>query len=78
MSKNAIEILEQQELIQKLIDAGYGKVIDALLLNETKSFTRSGRVNKSGMCRVLGYKTKQLEDTFEACREILKGNFELD
>lgn len=67
-----IESLERQELIQKLIDRGYGELIDALLMNETKVYTKKGRLNKSGACRVLGWKPKELEDALEACREILQ------
>lgn len=71
MPKSSLEILEQQELIQKLIDQGYGELIDALLMNESKVYTKKGRLNKSGACRVLGWKTKQLEDALEACKGIL-------
>jgi hypothetical protein len=70
--KNYIEILEQQELIQKLIDAGYGELVDILLSNESKVYTKKGRLNKSGACRVLGWKNKELEDALEACKDILK------
>lgn len=72
MANNSIEVLERQELIQKLIDRGYGPLVDALLMNETKVYTKKGRLNKSGACRVLSYKTKQLEDALRECREILK------
>lgn len=72
MAKNLIEILERQELLQKLQDAGYGELIEALLLNENKVYTKKGRLNKSGACRVLGWKTKQLEEALEACKDIIK------
>jgi hypothetical protein len=75
MPKSSIEILEQQELIQKLIDQGYGELVDALLSNENEVYTKKGRLNKCGACRVLKWKAKQLEDALEACREILKDNF---
>ena len=71
MGKNMIEILEQQELIQKLIDAGYGELVDVFLSNESQVYTKKGRLNKSGACRVLDWKTKQLEDALESCRGIL-------
>lgn len=74
MQKSSLEILEQQELIQKLVDQGYGELIDALLMNENATYTKKGRLNKSGACRVLNWKTKQLEDALAACREILKDN----
>ena len=67
-----INFLERQELLQKLIDKGYGNLVEALLLNESKVYTKSGRCNKSGMCRVLNWKPKMLEDAFSKCREILK------
>lgn len=75
---NPITQFERQELIQKLIDSGYGELIDALLSNESKVYTKKGRLNKSGACRVLGWKPKELEDALEACREILKGDFILE
>jgi len=53
MSKNMIEVLEQQELIQKLIDAGYSELVDVFLSNESQVYTKKGRLNKSGACRVL-------------------------
>lgn len=74
--KNSIESLEQEELIQKLIENGYGELIEALLMNENKVYTKKGRLNKSGACRVLGWKTKELEDALLACKEILKDEVE--
>lgn len=71
MSKNLIECLETQEQIQKLIDAGHSDLVEAFLGNEGRVYTKKGRLNKSGACRVLGCKTKQLEDALEACRELL-------
>lgn len=74
MAKSLIDILEQQELIDKLVKAGYGELIDSILMNEGKCFTKKGRPNKSGICRVLGSKTKQLEDAFSECRMILEND----
>ena len=76
MAKNPIEILEQQECIQKLIDKGYGSLVDALLENENQCYTKKARLNKSGTCRVLGYKNKQLEDALKECRAILESEFD--
>ena len=42
MGKNFTEILEQQDVIQKLVDKGYGELIDALLMNESKVYTKKG------------------------------------
>ena len=66
-----IEILERNELIQKLVDNGYGELVEALLYNEGKVYTKKGRLNKCGACRVLGWKTKNLEDALAECRRIL-------
>jgi len=71
-----VEILERTELIQKLVDSGYGELIEALLYNESKVYTKKGRLNKSGACRVLGWKTKQLEDSLAECRRIISGGEE--
>jgi nucleoside-diphosphate-sugar epimerase len=78
MSKNLTEVLEQQELIQKLTERSplIAKFIDALLMNEAKVYTKKGRLNKSGACRVLGWKTKQLEDIIEECRCVFPDLFE--
>jgi hypothetical protein len=71
MSGNFIEGIERDELIQKLIDAGYGDKVDALLSNETKWTTKKDRLNKSGACRVLDCKPKELDQMMERWREIL-------
>lgn len=75
---NILEFLERQELLQKLIDRGYGKLVEAMLLNESKVYTKKGRLNKSGACRVLGWKPKQLEDALNKCREILSEDLAID
>jgi len=72
VKSNLLEILEQQEMIQKLTNRGFGELVEALLSNENKVYTKKGRLNKSGACRVLGWKPKQLEDALSACRDILK------
>lgn len=76
MKSNMLELLEQQELLQKLQAAGFGEFIDILLSNEKKVYTKKGRLNKSGACRILGWKPKQLEEALEKCKEILKKEFE--
>lgn len=72
---NLLDLLEQQELIQKLKDNGYEELVEALLSNENKVYTKKGRLNKSGACRVMDVKGKQLEDVLKSCREILKKEF---
>ena len=76
MVSSMVEDIERQELIQKLIKKGYGELIEALLSNENKVYTKKGRLNKSGTCRVLGWKSKQLEDALEECKNILETDFE--
>lgn len=71
MASNHVDILERQESLDKLVKSGYRDMIEAFLLNESKVYTKRGRLNKSGACRVLGWKTKQLEDAFNECRKIL-------
>lgn len=69
---NSFDQLENQELIQKLIDSGFGDLVDAFLLNDGKVYTKKGRLNKSGACRVLKCKPKDLEDSLKACQELLR------
>lgn len=71
---NIIDQIEKQELIRKLIERGYAPLIEALLDNEKEVYTKKGRLNKSGACRVLGWKPKDLEQALEACRDILKND----
>lgn len=77
MGDSVIESLERQEIIDKLINSGYGKLVEMLLNGDGKVFTRKGRLNKSGACRALGWKAKQLEDALEGCKEILGPDFEI-
>lgn len=75
MKGSLLDILERQELIQKLIDKGHGELIEIFLMNENKVYTKKGRLNKSGACRALGCKPKDLQKKLDACREILKNEF---
>lgn len=68
---SAIENIERQELINKLIAAGYGEIVDALLEDDKKVYTKKGRLNKSGACRRLNLKSKQLEDKLAEMRALL-------
>lgn len=69
---NGIENLEMQELIDKLVKNGYGDIVKALLEDEKEVYTKRGRLNKSGACRKLNVKSKQLEDKLAEMRELLK------
>jgi len=67
-----IHDIETKELIDKLIEHGHSDVVNAFLLNDGKCYTKKGRLNKSGACRVLDYKPKQLDDRFELMRKLLE------
>jgi hypothetical protein len=69
---NILDDIERQELIQKLIKSGYGDIVQVLLENENKVYTKKGRLNKSGACRKLKLKTKQLEDKLLEMKNLLK------
>lgn len=71
----SIEDLERQELINKLISNGYGEIVE-ILLEENKIYTKKGRLNKSGACRKLKLKSKQLEDKLAEMRELLSEDME--
>jgi len=77
MRKNndLIEVLERQEIIKKLADQGFEELVEGLLANENKVYTKKRRLNKSGACRVLGWKGKQLEDALAECKEILRNEY---
>ena len=66
---NEYQRIEIQELIDKLNLSGYAKLVEALM-TET-SFTKGCRLNKSAVCRKLGWSTKELEDALEMCKELL-------
>ena len=72
MFNNFVEIIERQELLQKIEKAGYGRILELFLTNEGKVYTKKGRLNKSGACRKLKLKTKQLEDKLEEMKNLLK------
>jgi hypothetical protein len=67
-----IRDLEIKELIAKLIEHGHSDIVNAFLLNDGKCYTKKGRLNKSGACRVLDFKPKQLDDRFALMRKLLE------
>jgi len=68
---SATDHIERQELINKLVAAGYGDIVEALLDDDKKVYTKKGRLNKSGACRRLNLKSKQLEDKLAEMRALL-------
>jgi hypothetical protein len=74
---SATESIEMQEILEKLNDAGYSKIIDVFLSNENKVYTKKGRLNQSGACRILGCKPKELKEILEKCKEIIGSDYEI-
>lgn len=68
--------MEKQELIDKLIKNGFGDIVQVLLENENKVYTKKGRLNKSGACRKLKLKTRQLEDKLLEMKNLLKDDLD--
>lgn len=68
---SAMDIIEMKELIDKLVSNGYGEIVEALMDDDKKIYTKKGRLNKSGACRKLKIKSKQLEDKLAEMRNIL-------
>ena len=58
-------------MVQKLIQNGYKELVDVLLTQEDKVYTKKGRLNKSGACRILKWKPKQFDDALADCFRIL-------
>jgi hypothetical protein len=76
ITTNPVHALEVQEIICKLRENGHGDLVDCLLENETTVYTKKGRLNKSGTCRKMGWKTKQLEEAIITIRELLHKDFD--
>lgn len=78
MFNNFVEVIESQELLQKIEKAGYAKVVELFLLNENKVYTKKGRLNKSGACRILKCKPKELDDLLKKLKDIINAQQFLD
>jgi len=68
--------IEMQEIIEKLKKNGHENIVQCLIDNESDCYTKKSRLNKSGTCRKMGWKNKQLEDALEEMRELLKEDFD--
>ena len=69
-----LSAIEEEELVEALKKNGLHNVLEALYYEnnkEHKVYTKKGRLNKSGACRALGCKPKDLEETFKICRKVL-------
>jgi hypothetical protein len=73
---NNLDEMERQELINKLVENGFGEIVQVLLENENKVYTKKGRLNKSGACRRLKLKTRELEDKLQEMKNLLKNDLD--
>ena len=73
---NPVNLIEMEEVIQKLKENGYAELVECLMEHENECYTKKGRLNKSATGRKLGWKSKQLEDDLKEMRELLDKEFE--
>jgi len=78
MKNRFLEGIENNELLQILENSYLKEKISLLLSNENRVYTKKGRLNKSGACRILNMKNKELESFLEECRKILEVDQFLD
>jgi hypothetical protein len=78
MKNKFLEGVENTELLQILENSYLKEKIGLLLSNENLVYTKKGRLNKSGACRILNMKNKELETFLEECRKILEVDQFLD
>jgi len=78
MRNKFLEGVENSELMSLLENSEVKEKIDKILRNESIVYTKKGRLNKSGACRVLGLKAKELDDFISECRDILKSTQFMD
>lgn len=76
VSHNPTSGIEMQEIIEKLKENGFSDIVECLIDNENDCYTKKARLNKSGTCRKMGWKNKQLEDALSEMRELLKDDFD--
>lgn len=72
MKNKFLEGIENSELLNILENSYLKEKINLLLSNENLVYTKKGRLNKSGACRILNMKNKELETFLEECRKILE------
>jgi len=72
MKNRFLEGIENTELLQILGSSYLKEKIGLLLSNENLVYTKKGRLNKSGACRILNMKTKELETFLVECRKVLE------
>jgi hypothetical protein len=72
MKNKFLEGVENTELLHILENSYLKEKINLLLTNENLAYTKKGRLNKSGACRILNMKNKELETFLEECRKVLE------
>ncbi len=72
MKNKFLDGIENAELINLLENSAVREKINTILLNESIVYTKKGRLNKSGACRILNMKPKELDDFLVECRDIIK------
>jgi|688.fasta_scaffold01472_8 hypothetical protein len=72
MKNRFLESIENGELLTILEKSYLKEKIGLLLSNENLVYTKKGRLNKSGACRILSMKNKELETFLEECRKVLE------
>lgn len=78
MRNRFLEGIENNELLNILENSYLKEKINILLSNENLVYTKKGRLNKSGACRILNMKSKELETFLIECRKILEVDQFLD
>lgn len=74
MKNKFLDGIENAELMALLENSNVREKINTILLNESVVYTKKGRLNKSGACRVLNMKPKELDDFIIECRDIIKAS----
>ncbi len=72
MKNKFLDGIENAELINLLENSAVREKINTILLHESIVYTKKGRLNKSGACRILNMKPKELDDFLVECRDIIK------
>lgn len=76
MNANPVDLLENEEVVNKLKNNGLEDFVNIMLENEKLVYTKKGRLNKSSACRSLNIKPKALEEYLEKCRDVLKNEYQ--
>ena len=65
--------VEFEEINRRLNSRGLGPFLEILMEKDSEAYTKSGRLNKSAICRKLGFTNKELENALgEVRREFVE------